>query len=735
VRSLLVFVVLAGLADQVLAQSGRGLDLANATLEDLMAIEITPASRSAEGLAGAPARVQVITADQIERRGYRSLLDVLKDLVDFKVDVAGDPDYPVQLTVQGTSGSSRLVLLLDGIRVSSPTNEPLPVMANYPVHNARQIEILYGPASALYGADAFSAVINIISKSVTEAPGLAVTSSIGQFGLYNQTASYGARIGARASLMVSGQFLHDRQPDLSRSYPDLLGDMQQLRTGVFNTIYGPVTSSHPLSPGYATPISAHSVQAHLQHGGLGLSLFENRQRASTTPPNTPDNAVYNADVFAENRQLVAAGVYSRSFGGFTSTSTLMFSRHELQPQSGYRNLFTGLDRSFKYAYGSMTKVEQQLAWLPKSSLAITTGGTFERFFSIPQGADLNAPITTREQAGTIFGTDIVDEFFKLRYTNTGVYVQARYAATPRVTFTLGTRGDYNSRYGGTFNPRLGVVARVGPAATLKVLYGTAFLAPSPFQAYSHYGSFSSNDGGLTYSSSYWHLPNPDLEPQEKRTIEVSLLQPLGHDFQFSASMFYSRFSNLIRIYDPDGLVGSQYLGWPVDYVDTTINEGRAVTYGATFNLDYLHRFGPTRRVEVHADAALANGRDWPRDDVPDASVPIGAMTPMRLWFGVDVDWDRWRLAPRLSVVGSQRVLATTGAADALARRTLPGYATVDVNLRRNLYKTFDAFVTIENALDRRYVNVNPYAYTNQQELIGQPQNPRRVTVGFTLRSW
>jgi outer membrane receptor protein involved in Fe transport len=42
------------------------------------------------------------------------------------------------------------------------------MMANYPVHNARQVEIVYGPASALYGADAFSAVVNIISKDVTE---------------------------------------------------------------------------------------------------------------------------------------------------------------------------------------------------------------------------------------------------------------------------------------------------------------------------------------------------------------------------------------------------------------------------------------------------------------------------------------------------------------------------------------------------------------------------------------
>jgi outer membrane receptor protein involved in Fe transport len=96
-------------------------------------------------------------------------------------------------------------------------------------------------------------------------------------------------------------------------------------------------------------------------------------------------------------------------------------------------------------------------------------------------------------------------------------------------------------------------------------------------------------------------------------------------------------------------------------------------------------------------------------------------------------WDRWRVAPRLSVVGTQRLLATTDVTGSLERQTLPGYATVDVNVRRNLFKTLDAFLTIENALDRRYRTINPRAYTNAEEMIGAPQNPRRLSVGFSVR--
>ena len=507
--------------------------------------------------------------------------------------------------------------------------------------------------------------------------------------------------------MLSGQFLYDHQPDLSRFYPEAFGGLQAQHTGVFNTIFGPMTSSRPVSPAYDIPMSAHSVQARLQAGGLDLSLFENGSRTSTAPAYTPDNAVYNAAAFNENHLLVASGSYTRPIGRVTSTSTLMFSRHELDPESGYWNVFSNMEKSFKYAYGSMTKAEEQLSWKPTPSITMTTGGTFERFFAIPQGADLNAPIQSRDAPGTILDTNIPDEFVKLRYANTGAYAQMQYAPRPRVTLTLGARGDYNSRYGATFNPRLGVVARPTGSTTLKVLYGSAFLAPSPYQAYSHYGSFYSTDGGKTYASSYWHLPNPDLEPQQKRTVEVNVLQTLGSNFQFSGSVFYSRFSNLIQTADADQSYAGLYLGWPVDYIDFAVNEGHAVAYGASLGLDYLRTFGPTRRFEAHAAAALANGREWEKDDInvsvadrrrwrrsSSVSAPISTGTAGASPRG-SRSWARSGCWPQPSVAGS------------LERRTLPGYATVDVNIRRNLFRTLDAFLTIENALDRRYRTLNP----------------------------
>ena len=87
------------------------------------------------------------------------------------------------------------------------------------------------------------------------------------------------------------------------------------------------------------------------------------------------------------------------------------------------------------------------------------------------------------------------------------------------------------------------------------------------------------------------------------------------------------------------------------------------------------------------------------------------------------------------LVGTQRLLATTES-DGPIRRTLDGYSTLDVNVRRrNLLAHLDLFVTVENAFERRYRNINERALLNAEEFVGIPQNPRRLTVGLSLKAW
>jgi iron complex outermembrane receptor protein len=302
---------------------------------------------------------------------------------------------------------------------------------------------------------------------------------------------------------------------------------------------------------------------------------------------------------------------------------------------------------------------------------------------------------------------------------------------PTVVLTTGGRVDFNTRYGSTFNPRVGLVVQATAGTTVKLLYGAAYLAPSPYQEYSHYGSFLSEDGGQTYHSPYWHLPNPDLKPEHKKTLETNVLQRIGANVSVSASAFYSRFTNLIQPIDPDKAYAGVFHGWPVDYIDFPSNNGRETTYGGTLMLTAVRSIAANRQVTAHAGLSLADGRVWAQDETI-GSLPIGGMAPVQLRFGADIDWDRFSVTPRVAVAGRQRLSATTLAGD--ERRALDGYWTCDVNVRRrDVVKHLDAFVTVENAFDRRYRTINERAYINAEEFIGIPQNPRRITAGFELR--
>jgi len=531
---------------------------------------------------------------------------------------------------------------------------------------------------------------------------------------------------------VNGQAQFDRQPDLSRYYADFQR-MAAQRAGVFNTIFGPMTPASAVSPDYHIPIATHSLQATFRAGGVQAMLFENRSRVPTTPAYTPDNGAYDANAFNLNKLLVASIGMTRAIGRVNSVSTATFSRQELDPRSGYQNVYSNFERSYKYAYGSILDLDEQLTWKPAQRATITAGGTFEHFYSIPQGADLNAPLASTERPGTILGTTIPDAMVKVRYNNTGGFAQAQVELPRSLTLTLGGRADYNTRFGWTFNPRAGVVARPAPGTTFKLLYGTAYLAPSPYQEYGHYGSFYSTDGGQTYASSYWHVPNPGLKPQLKKTVELNVLQTLGTALHLSASAFYSSFSDTIKEADADRAYSGQYLGWPVDYIDFAVNEGHSESYGGSFGINFMRSLGGDRRVEARAALVMVDGRVW-EDDAGESntSLPLGAMVPVQARFTADLDWHRWSVAPRLAVVGTQRLVATVDGSS--ARRTLPGYAVLDVNVRRrDVLKHVDAFVTIENALDARYRAINARAYLNPEELVGAPQNPRRFTVGFDFR--
>ncbi|OQP57172.1 hypothetical protein A3860_11455 [Niastella vici] len=723
--------------------------LARLSLKDLLNVQITTASKTSQDLEMAPATAIVITREQIKSRGYQSLLDVLYDLPDMKVDDKVRSHLHNNFVMRGTPGQEKFIIMLDGMRISSPTNETMPILENYPVNLAEQIEIVLGPASALYGADAVSGVINLITKKSSSKKELKIdaTSMAGSYGYTNNTLFIAKKLSDHASLTVSGQYSHNQGADYTKLYKDSLLNTEGYRTGTFNTIFGPMTPKTPVNSRIEMPLKAYNVYASLHIDEFSLSVFKNYAQTPTFYEENPSNAVYNKDVFMGQGINMASASYKKSFGKITSTSTLLASEYIMNPKSNYRNLFSGMEPAYKYSFGSLVKGEEQVDWKASEKFNLTGGVTYESYYSIPTSADLATPVdVSGDLHGTYIGTKtyytpngLDAKFYTLRYRNTGTYLQVQYAPVPTLNFTFGARHDVNSRYGSTLNPRAGVVYRPTSKTTIKALYGTAFLAPTTFDCYAYYGAFETGDSGRTFRSNFMHLPNPYLKPIISKNAEVSVSHYFTNNFNVTIDAYYTVLSGLHEFADDNKathLYHNMFNGIPVGYVEVFVNQTRQVNYGGSVQLNYKHSIGGLC-LNSYLSVSHTNGfDDYSRKDPNLPKVKLEFISPFMLHAGTDMIAGKFTCSPRLILMGRQNLTGITNDMAAVRKRqTIAGYALMNVSLRYNVFKKLAVFTNITNALNQHYKSVGfnmDLTKKNTELFHGQYEDPIRIMGGLNF---
>jgi outer membrane receptor for ferrienterochelin and colicins len=131
--------------------------------------EVVSVSKTRESLREAPATVAVVSAAEIARRGYRDIEEVLHDLPGF--DIARDNGVAYSNVYQRgyrSNTTDRTLFLVDGVEQNDLTANTAYLSRQYPLTDIARVEVIYGPASTLYGANAFLGVINIITKEPAE---------------------------------------------------------------------------------------------------------------------------------------------------------------------------------------------------------------------------------------------------------------------------------------------------------------------------------------------------------------------------------------------------------------------------------------------------------------------------------------------------------------------------------------------------------------------------------------
>ena len=478
-------------------------DLSEVSLEELSNIQVYSASKHMQSASEAPASVTVVTADEIQKYGYRNLADILRSVPGFYVTY--DRDY----TFVGVRGfgrlgdwNSRILVLIDGHRINNNVLGQAMLGNEFlvDVDMIERVEIVRGPSSSLYGANAFFAVINVITRTAKQVKDWELSFQTGSFGTNEGRATYGHQFHD-LGVLVSGTFYNS--------------------TG--QTLFLPQFDNPANNNGITSDTDYESykhILATLTYHGFTLQgLFSTRDKGV---PTAYFGAVFNdpQDYNIDSHQYVSLD-YQHPIGKWQLDAGTSYDQARLQGPVPEAPLMAGepvVLNTFSFRGNWWTgeiKVSRDL--FERNHL--TFGSEVRDNLRQDQGDLLNPPnaFTSEPNSSLI----------------TALYVQDEFGITSRLTLNAGVRYDHYSTFGGTTNPRAALIFRAAEKTTFKLLYGNAFSAPDVYE--------TSPDFGVFYDD------NLKLRPERIQSLEGRVEQGLGQYFELSSGVYRNRISDLITL--------------------------------------------------------------------------------------------------------------------------------------------------------------------------------------------
>ena len=182
---------------------------------------VSSVSKMTESVPEAPATVIVVTGEQIRKRGYQDLEEVLHDLPGFDISRINGQSYSnVYQRGYRSNATNRTLFLVDGVEQNDLHSNIAYISRQYPLSNIDRIEVVYGPASTMYGANAFLGVINVLTLDpddmLTAGKAFAGDVRLGG-GSWNSKSLDGTVSGRfrRASFSLTGRLFRSDEWDLS----------------------------------------------------------------------------------------------------------------------------------------------------------------------------------------------------------------------------------------------------------------------------------------------------------------------------------------------------------------------------------------------------------------------------------------------------------------------------------------------------------------------------------------
>lgn len=557
------------LVEQVLDLQG----ISELSLEQLMDMPVVTASGKAEERSLAAANVFIVSRDDIERHGYRSLAEMLR-LVPGLYLVYDYVGYSVGVreVTGGFRGGTRIVkVMIDGVPISfRPDLEAFLGPEFIPVEAIERVEIAKGPLSALYGANAFLATVNVITRTPEEREVQATT----RFWHTNGNAGWGAsglatHAGVDTELLLSVSYDRiDRSGIQARqTYPFQDMNLVALQEPSRDDIARPGSVFGRLSY-YTDDLGEFQIEGGYQELDSKAefqlnSLVTHRSRINVHNGWGALHWRYGLDKLTLRAMVAAAeGRPERDYQQFLTNNF----NYSLEPRFDYRALNALVEAS--YDFGS---------WL---SGDIGVDAELRREGVLYYRQTYYSAIGRRPFSRE----DLIDarDPTSHDYRQIGPYLQLRSAPfreLPDFRLTLAVRGDWIDFGPVTYNRQMslrGAVAyRFGPSLTSKLIVGRAFQTPSGTLLFAH-GGFGSTQN---VQGTDRLAERRGLQPQVVSSVEFVANAQIGDHMSLEGAAFYQDLDDAIRFNELGQLIVAR-------------NSGRVSTAGG--ELVAKLAFGPFR---------------------------------------------------------------------------------------------------------------------------------------------
>lgn len=656
--------------------SSAPTDFYNLSLAELAQVEVSIATGNGTPLDRAPATASVIYAAEIAAMGAQNLNDVLETVPGLHISLSSLSRLDSVYSIRGihTGFNPQVLLLLNGVPVQYSAQGGRPTLFRLPASSIDRVEVIRGPGSAVYGADAYSGVINVITKDAAAINATQISAASGYFG------------GRELTLQTARQW-QDWAVAFHVAYQESHGDSdRRITADLQSTLDAGFGTSASHAPG-ALSTRYKVLDSHLaiQHEDLQTNIWNWRltdagvgagAAQALDPEGRDDSDLWMAD-----------STYTFDLGSDVWDNSVRLSYLHYKQESKFTIFPKGTVLPIGTDGNVATSPFGGFVAFPDGLLGNPSGVAEDsqlEFVSIYNGWDAHRlriaagsrrqTIEPREEKnfgpGVIDGTDPVvdgsltdvsgtEYVFMADSSRTVNYLslQDEWRIITDLDLTAGLRYDDYSDFGSTTNPRVALVWAINEKVTTKILYGSAFRAPSFAELY-----FKNNPVSLG---------NTDLKPEQIDTQELSLNVQATSTIQTSLTYFQYQATDMIEfILDEDAAIKQARNARDQD--------------GEGFELE-VH-WKPSSQLHLSSSFSLQNAEDAATGaSIPDAP---GKQLKLNANWAWSADW---------SLNGQAYWIADRARAEGDPRAEIGDYTLINLTLhRKNLFPQLDASLAVRN---------------------------------------